>query len=220
MQMSFKCEETATSNDCSSTHDFNHVYMSRANHGGYYPRELVPSAYYENNDPTIDPKCLVFGTSNIGNSNTQCFHCMSVVDRNSGSFTYQSSVSVYCYDKPNLSKYPHLENCLFFTYSPSFGTVCNKCEDGYSLNFFTYQDSETVKNCVPDEECTSTSLGSYFISKTYPSGNTNQFCLSCPINCASCDDNLQCSGCTPEFATFDSAALTCTCLVDSCTNCT
>lgn len=90
MQMSFKCEEAATSNDCSSTYDFNHVFISRAYHAGYYPRELLPTAYYENNDPTTDPKCLVFGTSGIGGTKTHCFHCMSVIEKNDDSeaFTF------------------------------------------------------------------------------------------------------------------------------------
>lgn len=220
MRMGFKCEEAISANDCSSTHDFSHAFMSRAVHGGYYPRELVPSAYYENNDSTIDPRCLVFGTSDVGISSTQCFHCMSVYEKNLGSFTYQSNDYNHCVVEPDLDKYPQLENCLFFTNGYSFEAACNKCKDGYSLNFVYPQNQKNSINCVPDAECTSSSLGSYFISKTYHSGKTNQFCLSCPINCARCDDNLKCIGCHPEYATFDSATQTCTCLVANCNNCT
>lgn len=222
MQMSYQCTETSSGNDCSPTYNFGHVFISRANHGGYYPRELIPNDYYENNDASLDARCLVLGTSDFGISSTQCFHCMSVIDKDSstGKWTYQSNDFHYCQLEPDTIAYPQLKNCELYTKSYSFEAACSKCKDGYSLNLFYDINEDNAINCVPDDQCTASSVGTHFESQTYPSGNTNQFCLSCPINCASCDDNLQCTDCTPEFATFDSVAKTCTCLVGGCSNCT
>jgi hypothetical protein len=84
---------------------------------------------------------------------------------------------------------------------------------------FAVKEIPDKKFCIPEAECTATTEGYYFIEKTYSSGNTRKYCISCPENCNTCNDNIDCLTCYNSFSTFNAGTKTCDCGVANCRYC-
>lgn len=210
-----ECEELSPSSNCSLTTDFGVNLISHGAYVGAGERDSVPGHLWDNEEPAIDTDCWVPGISISGSGATSCNHCKSVKDKISGKFDLLSTYQRRCYNSASNMK-SKTSNCEVFDWSYPF--ACNRCEDGFALNFNFAPYRIFTTNCIQDSECVDGLPQIFFFEKNF-NGILRKFCTSCPENCQTCDKNLTCGSCTSSNSFLNDISK-CQCKVQNCKNCT